>query len=230
MASGNGVVIVGAGEGLSAAVARACHAQGRPVLLAARNVDKLAGLARDTGAELMACDATSEEQVVALFQHADAIMGTPDLVLYNASRRASGSIAELDAEAVREALMVSAFGGFLVGREASRRMLHSGCGSIFFTGASASVKGFPRSAAFGMGKFALRGLAQSMARELGPRNIHVAHFIIDGGIARAGRDAGEVEDALLDADAIAATYMHTHQQHRSAWSDEIAVRPWVESF
>ena len=224
------VVIVGAGEGLSAAVARACHGQGRPVLLAARNVDKLADQARHLGADLVACDATSEEQVVALFRHADETMGTPELVLYNASRRAPGSIAELDAEAVREALMVTAFGGFLVGREASRRMLQRGSGSIFFTGASASVKGFPRSAAFGMGKFALRGLAQSMARELGPRNIHVAHFIIDGGIARAGRGGGEVEDALLDADAIAATYMHTHQQHRSAWSDEIAVRPWVESF
>lgn len=230
MAGGNGVVIVGAGTGLSAAVARACHAQGRPLLLAARNVDKLAGQARDLAADVRACDATCEEQVVALFEHAENSMGTPELVLYNASRRAPGSIAELDAEAVREALMVSAFGGFLVGREASRRMLQRGGGSIFFTGASASVKGFPRSAAFAMGKFALRGLAQSMARELGPRNIHVAHFIIDGGIAGPGRHGGGVADALLDADAIAATYLQTHAQHRSAWSDEVALRPWVEAF
>ena len=223
-------VIVGAGQGLSAALARACHAQGMQLLLAARDTEKLAPLAQSLGAETVACDAKVERDVVALFEHADATIGTPSLVVYNPSLRARGGIAELDADAVCDALMVTCFGGFLVGREAARRMLERGAGSIFFTGASASVKGYPRSASFAMGKFGLRGLSQSMARELGPKNIHVAHFVIDGGIERPGREGGGQPDDLLSADAIAETYLHIHRQHRSAWSEEIALRPWVEPF
>jgi NAD(P)-dependent dehydrogenase (short-subunit alcohol dehydrogenase family) len=225
---GGGALIIGAGEGLSAAVARACQARGMPLMLAARDTGKLNAQASELGADVCACDVADAGQVAELFAQADARIGTPALVLYNPSRRVRGGIAELDPEAVHDALMVTCYGGFLVGREASRRMLDQGHGSIFFTGASASVKGYPGSAVFAMGKFALRGLAQSMARELGPKNIHVAHFVIDGGIAGKGRDGGEVPDSLLDADAIAETYLHVHQQPRSAWSDEIALRPWVE--
>ena len=126
---------------------------------------------------------------------------------------------------------MSAFGGFLVAQEAARRMLPRGSGTILFTGASASVKGYAQSAPFAMGKFALRGLAQSMARELGPQGIHVAHVVVDGGIRSARRpEATDRPDALLDPDAIAASYLHLVQQHRSAWTFEIEVRPWVEKF
>lgn len=221
-------LIIGAGDGLSAAVARACRASGMPVMLAARDTDKLADQARELQAVTCACDVADVAQVEALFQRADADIGVPELVLYNPSRRVRGGIATLEAQAVHDALMVTAYGGFLVGREAARRMQPAGRGSIFFTGASASVKGYPGSAVFAMGKFALRGLAQSMARELGPENIHVAHFVIDGGIAGSKHPAAEVPDAQLEADAIAATVLHVHQQHRSAWSDEVALRPWVE--
>ena len=114
----------------------------------------------------------------------------------------------------------------MVGQAAARRMLERGSGSILFTGASASVKGYPNSSTFAMGKFALRGLAQSMARELAPRNVHVAHFVIDGGIGPPGGD----DDSRLDPDAVAETYLHIHRQHRSAWTWEVELRPWVESF
>jgi NAD(P)-dependent dehydrogenase (short-subunit alcohol dehydrogenase family) len=128
--------------------------------------------------------------------------------------------------------MVTCFGGFLVGQAAARLMLEQGRGSIQFTGASASVKGYVNSAPFAMGKFALRGLVQSMARELAPKNIHVAHFIIDGGIGRSDdpRAAGRGTDGLLDPDAIAETYLAIHRQHRSAWTWEVELRPWVETF
>ncbi|MCP5149141.1 MAG: SDR family NAD(P)-dependent oxidoreductase [Chromatiales bacterium] len=228
MAGRESAIIVGAGLGLGAALARACHAEGMDVVLAARDVTKLAPLARDIGARTVRCDAASRDEVEALFAQADGAFGAPSLVVYNPSRRVRGSIAELDPAAVHEALMVTCFGGFLVGREAARRMLVRGSGSILFTGASASVKGYPGSAPFAMGKFALRGLAQSMARELGPRNIHVAHFVIDGGIAAPGET--RPGDDRLDADAIAVTYLQVHRQHRSAWTDEVALRPWVESF
>jgi NAD(P)-dependent dehydrogenase (short-subunit alcohol dehydrogenase family) len=130
-----------------------------------------------------------------------------------------------------QALTVSAFGGFLVAQQAARRMLANGKGAVLFTGASASVKGFAQSASFAMGKFALRGLAQSMARELGPQNIHVAHVVIDGGIRSAARiEPVDKPDSLLDPDAIAAEYLHLLRQDRSAWSSEIEIRPWVERF
>ena len=213
-------LIVGAGSGLSASLARQCAAAGMRVALAARNVEKLK--AEFPKAELHRCDTVDPAQVEKLF----AAMETPELVVYNPSYRVRGPITSLDAEEVRRALMVTAFGGFLVAQEAAKRMLERGRGSLFFTGASASVKGYAESAPFAMGKFALRGLAQSLARELGPKGIHVAHFVIDGGILRAGGDA----DGMLLPDAIAEAYLNTHRQHRSAWTFELDLRPWVERF
>ena len=224
-------LIVGAGSGISASVARGLAAAGLRVGLAARNVEKLAPLAAETRAQTFAVDATDLAAVAHLFEEADTRLGEPDMVLYNASARAHGPIAELDPEAVRKAVEVSAFGGFLVVQQAVRRMIPHGRGAILLTGASASVKGYPLSAAFAMGKFALRGLAQSTARELGPKGIHVAHFVIDGGVRSARRpDPAGRPDSTLDPDAIAQTYLHVLRQPRSAWSLEVEVRPWVETF
>lgn len=225
-------VIVGAGAGLSAALARACAKQGMAVALAARNTDKLGSVAAETGARVYRCDAGDPVSVAALFKSLDGDLGTPDLAVYNASYRARGPFAELDPAEVEKSLRVTAYGGFLVGREAAGRMLKTGKGSILFTGASASVKGYAQSAPFAMGKFALRGLAQSMARELAPKNIHVAHFVIDGGIRSGNVDPrGERgADGFLDPASIAETYLQIHRQHRSAWTWEVELRPWVEKF
>lgn len=153
------------------------------------------------------------------------------MVHYNASYRARGPIVDLDPAEVQKALMISAFGGFLVAQQAARRMLRQGRGAILLTGASASVKGYPSSSSFAMGKFALRGLAQSMARELSPRNIHVAHFVIDGAVRSAHRpEPADRPDSMLDPDAIAQTYLAVLKQPRSAWTWEIELRPWVETF
>ena len=219
-------LIIGAGRGLSASLARRCHRDGMQVALAARNVDKLGELKAETGAYTCPCDASDPAGVERLFGALRRELGAVDLVVYNPSARARGPLIDLDAEAVRQALMVTCYGGFLVGQAAARVMLAQGHGTILFTGASASVKGYPRSASFAMGKFGLRGLAQSMARELAPKNIHVGHFVIDGGI---GKGSGESDD-LLDPDAIAETYLHVHRQRRSAWTWEIELRPWVETF
>ena len=221
-------MIVGAGPGLSASLARTCASEGMRVVLAARNIAKLTALAQQTEASVYACDAGRREDVDALF---DAVLdndGTPDLVVFNPSARVRGAVADLDPEAVEQAIRISAFAGFLVARRAAMAMRERGSGTIQFTGASASVKGYPESACFAMGKFALRGLAQSMARELAPRGIHVAHFVIDGGIKSGARVPDN--DEWLDPDAIAATYLHVHRQHRSAWTWEIELRPWVEHF
>jgi NAD(P)-dependent dehydrogenase (short-subunit alcohol dehydrogenase family) len=166
-----------------------------------------------------------------MFAAVEAATGAPDVVVYNASARARGPVAELVPAEVERALMVSAYGGFLVAREAAARMLPKKHGAILFTGASASVKGYPLSAPFAMGKFALRGLAQSMARELAPQGIHIGHFVIDGGIRNPGRtEPPDRPDSMLDPDAIAASYLHLLQQPRSAWAWEIELRPWVERF
>jgi NAD(P)-dependent dehydrogenase (short-subunit alcohol dehydrogenase family) len=224
-------LIVGAGAGLSASLARKFAAAGLAVSLAARSVDDLAALAEETGASVFACDATQRDQVARLFTDVAAVGKEPDVVVYNASARARGPLIELDPADVEKALMVSAFGGFLVAQEAVRRMLPRGQGAVLFTGASASVKGYAQSAPFAMGKFALRGLAQSMARELAPRGIHVAHFVIDGGIRSERRPVpADKPDSLLDPDAIAATYLHVLEQPRSAWTWEVELRPWVENF
>jgi NAD(P)-dependent dehydrogenase (short-subunit alcohol dehydrogenase family) len=222
-------VIVGAGSGLSASLARAAAAQGMKVVLAARRTDKLADLAKETKATTIACDATKLEDVAALF-NAVAKQGTPDLVVFNAGYRTRGPFLELDPVEVEKTLISSAFGGFLVAQQAAKLMVPKGQGSIFFTGASASVKGYAQSAPFAMAKFALRGLAQSLARELQPKGIHVAHFVIDGGIAGTSPGRASEDDKFLDPDAIAATYLAVHRQQRSAWSLEMEVRPWVENF
>ena len=222
-------MIVGAGRGLSASLARLCASEGMGVVLAARDTGKLSALAAETGAGAYACDASRREDVDALFDAVLDTRGVPDLVVFNASARVRGAVADLDPEAVEKAVAVSARGGFLVGRRAAMAMRERGSGSIQFTGASASVKGYPESGCFAMGKFALRGLAQSMARELAPQGIHVAHFVIDGGIGN--REARIPDhDEWLDPDAIARTYLHVHRQHRSAWTWEVELRPWVEHF
>ena len=224
-------LIVGAGPGISASFARGLAAAGVKVGLAARGIDKLAPLASELGAARFAVDAGDADAVATLFERMDAEVGVPDLVLYNASGRVRGPIAELDPEAVRKALEVSAFGGFLVVQQAVRRMLPHRHGAILLTGASASVKGYANSSTFAMGKFALRGLAQSAARELAPHGIHVAHFVIDGGVRSEGRaDPAERPDSTLDPDAIAQSYLDVLRQPRSAWSWELELRPWVEHF
>lgn len=223
-------LIVGAGAGLSASLARAFAKQGMSVALAARSVDKLAGLAKETGAKSYACDASQRAEVDKLFVALDSA-GAPDVVVYNASYRTRGPLIDLDPAEVQKSIAISAFGGFLVAQAAVRRMLPRKRGAILFTGASASVKGYAQSAPFAMGKFALRGLAQSMARELSPQGIHVAHFVIDGGIRSARRaEPPDAPDSLLDPDAIAKSYLHVLAQPRSAWTQEIELRPWVEKF
>jgi NAD(P)-dependent dehydrogenase (short-subunit alcohol dehydrogenase family) len=225
------VLIVGAGAGLSASIARAFAGAGMRIALAARGIADLGALAAEVGARTYACDAAEPDSVKRLFADLDRDAGGPGVVVYNASYRTRGPLVELDPAEVEKSILVSAFGGFLVGQEAARRMLPRGSGTILFTGASASVKGYAQSAPFAMGKFALRGLAQSMARELGPQGIHVAHVVVDGGIRSARRPEGvDRPDAMLDPDAMAASYLHLVQQHRSAWTFELELRPWVEKF
>lgn len=224
-------LIVGAGPGVSGSLARAFAAVGLKVGLASRNPDKLDALARETGAKTFRVDVADAGSVAALFVEADARLGAPDLVVFNPSQRAQGPVAELDPDTVREALLVTAFGGFLVAQQAARRMLPKGQGAILFTGATASLKGFAGSAAFAMGKFGLRGLAQSTARELAPKGIHVVHAIIDGAVRSTARpDFPGKPDSTLDPDAIAANCLHVLAQPRSAWTFEIEMRPWVENF
>ena len=216
-------LIIGAGSGLSASLARLLAKEGFRVAVAARNIGKLEELTKQIDGIALPCDATSSSEVEKTFAAVESKWGVPDLAVYNASFRTRGPVSELDAKDVEKALAVCAMGGFHVGQSAARRMPRRGSGAIFFTGASASVKGYPLSAPFAMGKFALRGLAQSMARELAPKNIHVAHFVIDGAI-KAG------DDAMLDPDEIAKTYLHVYRQQRSAWTWEVELRPWVEKF
>ena len=224
-------LIVGVGGGLSASVARTFAKAGMKIALAARRVADLAPLAKQVGGEAFACDAAKRGDVVRLFGEVERACGAPDVVVYNAGYRTRGPFIDLDPAEVEKTLAVSAFGGFLVAQEAAKRMLPHKHGAILFTGASASVKGYAQSAPFAMGKFALRGLAQSMARELSPQGIHVAHIVIDGGIRSASRaDPPDKPDSMLDPDAIAQTYLDLLQQQRSAWAWEIELRPWVERF
>jgi NAD(P)-dependent dehydrogenase (short-subunit alcohol dehydrogenase family) len=224
-------LIVGAGQGLSASLTRQLRKEGLAVAIAARDPAKLAPLCAETGARAFGCDAQDEAQVARLFDDVERAQGAPDLVIYNASGRTRGPFIELVAADVQRTLQITAFGAFLVARQAAVRMLPKRHGALLFTGASASVKGYAQSAPFAMGKFALRGLAQSLARELSPQGIHVAHFVIDGGIRSAARpdDPGK-PDALLDPDAIAFSYLNVLRQPRSAWTWEVELRPWVEKF
>lgn len=229
-------LIVGAGAGLSASLARALSRDGYALHLTARSTDKLEGLAAETGAQVHALDGTDAEGIQQLVQ---GVQGALRVACYNPSARVRGPLTELDPEQVRKAVEVTAHGAFLLGQAAAKRMLaqqpeNGRLGTILFTGASAGVKGFAHSAPFAMGKFAQRGLAQSMARELHPKGIHVAWVNIDGGIRNASRpervESADNPDSMLDPDAIAREYMHLIQQDRSAWSDELVLRPWVERF
>ena len=224
-------LIIGAGSGLSAALAKRCAADGMRVVLAARTGDKARSVAEETGASLHLCDASSIDAVDSLFTAVDAEIGTPDLVVYNPSARVPGPVTDIDPTAARAAIEVTCFGAFLVAQQAAKRMLVRGSGSLFFTGATAGVKGFANSSVFAMGKFGLRGLAQSLARELHPQNIHIGHFVIDGGI-RSERTERQDDgtDRTLDPDAIAHAYLQFHHQHRSAWGWEMELRPWQEQF
>jgi NAD(P)-dependent dehydrogenase (short-subunit alcohol dehydrogenase family) len=224
-------LIVGVGSGLSASLARLFAKAGMKVALAARRPDNLKALAQETGAKSFACDSTNRAEVAKLFADVQTALGSPDVVVYNASYRSRGPFVELDPDEVAKSLSVTVFGGFLVAQEAAKRMLPQHHGAIFFTGASASVKGYAQSAPFAMGKFALRGLAQSMARELQPQGIHVCHVVIDGGIRSERRpDSPDKPDSTLDPDAVAESYLHLLQQPRSAWAWELELRPWVEKF
>jgi NAD(P)-dependent dehydrogenase (short-subunit alcohol dehydrogenase family) len=223
-------LIVGSGPGLSASLARLFKTDGMQVALAARNVAKLNGLVKEIDGRAYTCDASSPSDVKKLFQAVNQDFGDPNLVVYNASGRVRGPITELDPDAVRETILITCYGGFLIGQEAAKRMVQAGNGTILFTGASASVKGYANSPAFAMGKMGLTGLVQSMARELQPRNIHVAQVVIDGGITNPERAATRGPDGCLDPDAIAQTYLHLHRQQRSAWASHIELRPWSEKF
>ncbi len=224
-------LIVGVGAGLSASLARRFAKAGMTVALAARRAVELGPLAKEVGGKAFACDATKIAEVAKLFADVETELSAPDVVIYNASYRTRGPFVDLEPDEVAKALAVTAFGGFLVAHEAVRRMLPAGRGALLFTGASASVKGYAQSAPFAMGKFALRGLAQSLARELSPQGIHVAHVVIDGGI-RTGRrpDPPDRPDSTLDPDAIAQSYLDLLRQDRSAWAWEIELRPWIEKF
>ncbi len=227
-------VIIGAGAGLSASLATKLHSRGHKLVLAARNVDKLDALQRETDAVLVGCDAANSQDMEKVFAAADEIGEPLDVAIYNPSARVRGSVTELDPETVKSAILTTAFGAFLMAQQAAKRMLPHNNGAILFTGASAGVKGYPNSSTFAMGKFALRGLAQSLARELHPQGIHIGHFVIDGGIRNANRpervDASDNPDSMLDPDAIADSYLHFLDQPRSSWAWEIELRPWVEKF
>ena len=224
-------LVVGVGAGLSASVARTFTKAGMRVALAARRAGELSGLAKEVAGRAFTCDATKRAEVAKLFSEVEAAFGAPDVVVYNASYRTRGPFVDLDPAEVEKSILVSAFGGFLVAQEGVKRMLPKKHGAILFTGASASVKGYAQSAPFAMGKFALRGLAQSLARELSPQGIHVGHVVVDGGIRNPGRtEPPDKPDSMLDPGAIAEAYLYLLQQPRSAWTWEIELRPWVERF
>lgn len=224
-------LVVGAGPGIGASVARALTAAGLKVVVAARNPDRLRDVASASDAIGLEVDATDPASVAHLFEQTERAIGVPEVVLYNASGRVRGSLTELDPELVRRSIEVSSFGAFLVTQQAARRLVPHGRGAILLTGATASVKGFANSASFAIGKFGLRGLAQSAARELAPKGIHVAHFVIDGSVrSQARADPQDAPDSTLDPQSIAQTYLAILAQHRSAWSWEVELRPWVERY
>lgn len=223
-------LIIGAGPGISAAVTRRLRAANIPVVIAARNVDKLASLVEETGAIALAVDASDARQVEALFAQVEARIGAPEIVLYNPSGELRGPLTELDPAEVEQAVAVSALGAFYVVQQAARRMLPAGKGAIQLTGSTASVKGYAGSAPFAMGQFALRGLAQTAARELMPKGIHVTLFVIDGAVSAGEADPSATGDSKLHPDDIAHSYLDVLRQPRSAWACELELRPWVEKY
>lgn len=221
-------LILGAGPGLSASLARKLHARGHRIVLAARDTSDLGDLAAETNAARVQCNARDRDEMAALFAAVDAAGAPLEVAIYNPSARVRGPVEDLDPEAVENAILVTAYGAFLMAHYAAQRMLSQGRGAMLFTGASAGVKGFANSSVFAMGKFALRGLCQSLARELHPKGIHIGHFVIDGAISKApAQNDGGMQ---LEPEAIAASYMHFLDQHPSSWAWEIELRPWVERF
>ena len=221
------VLIVGAGSGLSASLARLCFLNKMKVIMASRNIKKLEELKKEVEGETFECDSSNIESVSNLFKQLDKKTGTPSLVIYNASSRPKkASIIDLDPIETQRSINITCFGAFLVAQEAAKRMIKRKSGSIFFTGATAGVRGFANSSVFAMGKFGLRGLAQSLARELHPQGIHIAHFVIDGGIGKEPIN----EYQTMHPDEIAKTYIQFHNQHKSAWSWEIELRTSKEKF
>ncbi len=220
------VLIVGAGSGLSASLARAFNSKGMKIILAARNIDKLDSLKKEIDALVFKCDSTENKSVQNLFLQTDSIIGTPEIVIYNPSLRIVKPFIEYDPDEMLQSIKVNSYGAFLVAHESVKRMLKIGKGNIFFTGSSASVKGFAKSASFAMGKFGLRGLAQSLARELHPQNIHIGHFVIDGGIGK--EQVGNYQ--MIHPDEIAKQYLNFYLQNKKAWSWEIEIRTNTEKF
>ena len=227
-------LVVGTGPGLSASLAKLFKKEGMKVAVAARNSDKLDSLVKEIGGHAYQCNAIIPKDVENLFSSVAKDLGEPSLVVYNASSRVRGPITELDPDKVQNAILVTCYGGFLIGREAAKRMIPARRGTILYTGASAGIKGFANSSMYAMGKFGLSGLVQSMARELQPQNIHVAQVVIDGGILSSTGDPERIKargpDGMLHPDSIAQTYLHLHRQHRSTWASYIELRPWSEKF
>ncbi len=221
------VLIVGTGPGLGASLGRLCFKEGMKVALVSRNIEKLIDLKREINAETYKCDSSNADEVSNLFKQLDKSIGIPNLVIYNASVRPKrASINDLDPRETQKAINITCFGAFLIAQEASKRMIKRKSGSIFFTGATAGIKGFANSSAFAMGKFGLRGLAQSLARELHPKGIHISHFVIDGGIGKQT----ENNHQKINPDEIAKTYLQFHKQDKSSWAWEIELRTSMESF
>lgn len=224
-------LIVGAGPGIGASLARAFAAEGLSVAVAARDGVRLQSLANEIGGHAFSADVVDAGSVERLFEDAERAIGVPEVVVFNPSARVRGFLAELDTQRVLQAIDVSTHGGFLVAQQAARRLVPHGHGAILFTGATASIRGFSGSSAFAIGKFGLRGLAQSAARELAPKGIHVAHFVIDGAVRSAQRpDRPDHPDSTLDPDGIAQTYLSILRQPRNAWTSEVELRPWVEPY
>jgi NAD(P)-dependent dehydrogenase (short-subunit alcohol dehydrogenase family) len=231
-------VIVGVGQGLGWALTKRFAAAGMETVAAARDPGKLDALIQRAG-ELsgrihpQACDATRHADVAALFAATAKQFGEPNVVVFNAGAFEMASILDITPEAFERCWRVGCLGGFLVGQAAARAMVALGAGTILFTGATASLRGGPKFANLAVPKFGLRALAQSMARELGPKGVHVAHVIIDGQID-SERYHHLVEqrgpDSLLPPDAIAESYYQLHRQPRGAWTHELDLRPWIEKF
>ncbi len=226
-------VVVGVGPGLGSAVARRFAAAGMAVAVARRRPEELAGLAGEIGGRAYACDATQQDSVEAMFAAVDKELGGPQVVVYNAGAYKPGGILDIKAADFEHCWRIGCLGGFHVGQAAAKRMVEAGAGTIIFTGATASLRGSAKFANLAVPKFGLRALAQSMARDLGPRGVHVAHTIIDGQISgeRAGyRTEERGDDAVLAPDAIAEAYYQLHAQPRSAWTQELDLRPCMETF
>ncbi len=243
-------LIVGGGPGVSASCARLFAQNGMSVAIAARNPDKpvLTRLAEEHAVSVFECDAAEPDSVTRLFQTVSKDLGSPKLVVHNIDGRTQHifrkEITEADPELVLDTIKNSAYSAFLVGQQAAISMLANSPdeqghrGTIIFTNASAAFKGYPKSGAFAIASHGKSGLAQSMARELMPQGIHVAHVPIDAAIGwtqedgtRSHRLAGTtVDDNMADPDQIAQTYLHLHRQHRSTWVFEVVLRPWVENW